>query len=177
MKTHCFAPRRAVFLLLVLWPGLLSAQQAAPAAEPEPLTTEGQPKRELRSERLWLLPRNANLADLLERAARQALEHPDCQDVLYGSLNEFRSERGGTSFTILCMRDARSTFNLVFEADDLKSSEELNNPADLRPREELERLRQMMQPVQPASDTTLPPASENSTSDPSLTPADAPVLF
>jgi hypothetical protein len=103
--------------------------------------------RELRTERLWLLPRQSAFTELIRRAGRQALQHPDCNEVLYGSLNEFRTERTGTSFTILCMKDARTTFNQVFFADDLMTEEDLNvaeQPSLAT--EELERLRQMMQP-------------------------------
>ncbi|MDO8910069.1 MAG: hypothetical protein Q7W55_16405 [Pseudohongiella sp.] len=125
---------------------------AAAVAAAQPATTGEAPaqqplSRELRTDRLWLLPRHSAFTDLIRRAGRQALQHPDCNEVLYGSLNEFRTERTGTSFTILCMRDARTTFNLVFFADDLLSEEELNaaeEPASSI--DELERLRQMMLP-------------------------------
>lgn len=111
--------------------------------------------RELKTDRLWLLPRHAEFAGLLERAARQALQHPDCNQVLYGSLNEFRTGRTGTSFTILCMQDARTTFNQVFFADDLLSDEEqadTDAPEDLT--DELDRLRRMMQPAVPPGTAT-----------------------
>ena len=100
---------------------------------------------EIREERLWLPPAFAQYSEALKTAAELALEHPDCQDVLYGRLNEFRSENSEISFTILCMKDARSTFNQVFALAEL-----LDNPeADARRaarQQELEQLRNLLQP-------------------------------
>ena len=133
-------------------PALNDQATAAAVAAAQPGSTAETPtmrplSRELRQDRLWLLPRHAEFTDLLQRAARQALQHADCNEVLYGNLNEFQTERVGTSFTILCMKDARTTFNQVFFADDLMSDEELT-AAEETPdgSEELERLRQMMGP-------------------------------
>jgi hypothetical protein len=102
-------------------------------------------RAEVRPERLWLPPTFAQYSDALSTAAELALEHPDCKEVLYGRLNEFRSENSEISFTILCMKDARSTFNQVFALAEL-----LDNPAaDARRaarQQELEQLRNLLQP-------------------------------
>lgn len=102
-------------------------------------------RAEVRPERLWLPPAFAQYSDALSTAAELALEHPDCKEVLYGRLNEFRSENSEISFTILCMKDARSTFNQVFALAEL-----LDNPeADARRaarQQELEQLRGLLQP-------------------------------
>lgn len=130
--------------------------------------------RELRADRLWLLPRHAEFADLLNRAGRQALQHADCNEVLYGSLNEFKTERIGTSFTILCMKDARTTFNQVFFANDLMSEEELTAVEAPVASEDLERLRQMMVPTGQPDDASVPQQNE-----PIVVPDDlpAPIVF
>ncbi|WP_169792274.1 hypothetical protein [Pseudohongiella spirulinae] len=109
-------------------------------------------RAEVRPERLWLPPAFAQYSDALSTAAELALEHPDCREVLYGRLNEFRSAQTEISFTILCMKDARSTFNQVFALADL-----LDNPAaDARRaarQQELEQLRGLLQPSsRPGSD-------------------------
>lgn len=185
-------------ILFFLLPGLLAAQesqqpQQAPVAQQSVQLNDqavaaavaaGQPalggetvtpqtlSRELRPERLWLLPRHAEFADFLNRAGRQALQHPDCNEVLYGSLNEFKTERIGTSFTILCMKDARTTFNQVFFAADLMSEEELAVPEDNSAADELERLRRMMMPQSPTDSTE--PAQPAAAPE---TPQAAPTVF
>lgn len=153
------------------------AVAAAVAAAQPGLSGEAVPQhamsRELRPDRLWLLPRHAELADLLHRAARQALQHPDCNEILYGSLNEFKTDRIGTSFTILCMKDARTTFNQVFFADDLLSEEELDDAEVPDGADDLERLRQMMSPAGQTGDPAAP--GQN----PAIVPEDlpAPTVF
>lgn len=172
-------PFMLVLILFFLLPGLLAAQEggiqlneqaaAAAAAAGQPgLTGESAAtqtlSRELRTNRLWLLPRHAELTDLLHRAGRQALQHPDCNEVLYGSLNEFKTDRIGTSFTILCMKDARTTFNQVFFAEDLMTDDELDvveDPADAS--DELERLRRMMVPFNQANEAADPAGASGET--------------
>lgn len=75
-------------------------------------------------------------------AAQRAMEHPDCGEVLYGRLNEYRSERGENAFTILCMRDARYTFNLVFNTSDLEEVEV--DPEEEDSSANLQRLRSLL---------------------------------
>lgn len=98
--------------------------------------------------RLWLPARQENLRDLLVAAAHRALQDPDCAEVLYGRLNEFRSENDETAFTILCMRDPRYTFNLVFNASDLEPAG--NTQETVSNTEDLQRLRALLGDI-PAS--------------------------
>lgn len=98
--------------------------------------------------RLWLPNSQENLRELLVAAAHRALQDPDCAEVLYGRLNEYRTENDETAFTILCMRDPRYTFNLIFSAADL-------DPADadeevVSNTEDLQRLRALLGDI-PAS--------------------------
>lgn len=96
----------------------------------------------LQRHRLWLPSSQENLRPLLVAAAERALEDNECAEVLYGRVNEYRTENDETAFTILCMRDPRYTFNLVFNASDLEPSdsdtEVVSNTADL------ERLRSLL---------------------------------
>lgn len=100
---------------------------------------------EVRPDRLWLPPAFAKYSDALATAAELALEHPECKDVLYGRLNEFRSENSEISFTILCMKDARNTFNQVFALAELLDNPEADARRAARQRE-LEQLRNLLQP-------------------------------
>jgi hypothetical protein len=103
------------------------------------------PKTALNPSRLWLPPQQAKVAGLLLTAANRALEHPECAEVLYGGLNEFRTEREGTSFTIMCIKDARTTFNQVFHERDLVASEVRSPAEEAAARAEIERLRGLIQ--------------------------------
>jgi len=112
-------------------------------------------RAEIRPERLWLPAGSSHLRDLLNIAAFRALEHSDCKEVLYGRLNEYRTENADTAFTILCMKDERTTFNLVFYASDLSSGAGQTSEADdAASREELERLRNLLQGAPSATDNT-----------------------
>lgn len=74
-------------------------------------------------ERLWLPPSSAHLMPMLEYAAELALSNPDCEQVLYGRLNEFRSGQGDEPvLTILCQQDPRTTFNVVYQASELEDA-------------------------------------------------------
>lgn len=134
-------------------------------------------KQPLREDRLWLSPAHASHREALVRAARQALLHAECNEVLYGGLNEFRTEHEGTSFTILCMRDGRTTFNQVFFQADLMTDEDIRarSPGGAA---ELERLRLLMQQpagVSSGSQPVQPPAGQTPTPQPSNGPP--PVVF
>jgi len=111
------------------------------------------PKTPLNNSRLWLPRHHAASAGLLLAAANRALEHPDCAEVLYGGLNEFRTEREGTSFTILCIKDARTTFNQIFHESDLTATASSAPGDDSSSQEELDRLRNLLRspPVQQAT--------------------------
>lgn len=101
-------------LLVLMLSGPVPGQQALAQNESGDNPIVGQ--------RLWLPPSHAHLRPMLEYAVRLALGNPDCMDVLYGRLNEFRSEREEPTLTILCQKDARSTFNLIYRASDLQAA-------------------------------------------------------
>lgn len=127
--------RHPVFSLL-----LASCLVAAPVAAAEDKPT-------VNPERLWLPPSSAHLMPMLEYAAELALSNPDCREVLYGRLNEFRSGRGEEPvLTILCQQDPRSTFNVVYQASELEAalySDEIQF-SDEDPASNLEALRQLL---------------------------------
>ncbi|MEX2334817.1 MAG: hypothetical protein WD600_11210, partial [Pseudohongiella sp.] len=122
--------------------GGLSAAEAVAGVEAETAVEAVKPHR------LWLAPSQENLRELLVAAAERALEDPECAEVLYGRLNEYRTENEETAFTILCMRDPRYTFNVVFNASDLQPSE--TEETTVSNTEDLERLRQLLGDI-PAS--------------------------
>lgn len=78
---------------------------------------------QLNTDRLWLPAGLGHMRPLLTTAAERALDNPECVDVLYGRLNEYRSERGEPAFTILCLHDARTTFNLIYLASELEAAQ------------------------------------------------------
>jgi len=104
-------------LFLLVSPAALSQLSGQPVDTGNAIKQH--PKMPLKTTRLWLPPQHAASAGLLLAAANRALEHPDCAEVLYGGLNEFRTEREGTAFTIMCIKDPRTTFNQIFHESDL----------------------------------------------------------
>lgn len=68
---------------------------------------------ESRSERLWLPASAAHLRPFLQMAVDLAMESEDCTDVLYARLNEYRTTYEEPTFTILCKKDAKTTYNRV----------------------------------------------------------------
>lgn len=102
------------------------------------------PKTPLNTARLWLPPQHTASAGLLLAAANRALEHPDCAEVLYGGLNEFRTEREGTSFTIMCIKDPRTTFNQIFHESDLAVAATPAPVDESESQEEFDRLRNLL---------------------------------
>ena len=90
-----------------------------------------------RSERLWLPASAAHLRPFLRMAVDLAMEDEDCTDVLYARLNEYRTIYEEPTFTILCKKDAKTTFNRVVpitEVDPdyfakIQQSEEATNTA------------------------------------------------
>lgn len=116
------------------------------------------PKTPLNTGRLWLPPQHAASAGLLLAAANRALEHPDCAEVLYGGLNEFRTEREGTSFTIMCIKDARTTFNQIFHESDLAAATTPAPVDESGSQEEFDRLRNLLR--SPSGQQTTPEPAE-----------------
>lgn len=117
---------------------------------------ERMPKQPLRESRLWLPPSLDSLQPFLVTAAFRAMQNPDCRDVLYGSVNEFRTENGEPTFTILCMQNPRHTFNLIFPQSILMPSVPEEVQQETREAEaQLDRLRNLLQ-----SDATPPDNNE-----------------
>jgi len=71
------------------------------------------------SERLWLPASAANLRPFLVMAVNKVLEDPTCVDVLYARLNEYRTIYEEPTFTILCQKDPKTTFNRVVKITDV----------------------------------------------------------
>jgi hypothetical protein len=146
--THRVQQRLAMLLFCLCVCLSANAFQEQLAVEEVETAINLHPKTPLDANRLWLPPRHTESAGRLLTAAILALEHPDCGEVLYGGLNEYRTEREGTSFTILCIKDARTTFNQIFFASDLYETE-IETPEDdaasSADSEEIERLRQFIQ--------------------------------
>lgn len=98
-------------------------------------------------DRLWLPPSARDLRPALEEAARRALMDPDCNEILYGRLNDYRTEHGEPSLTILCQKDPRNTFNLVFSVTELGpafNGEDMSGLSNTDAETNLEALRRML---------------------------------
>lgn len=122
-RSGCWCHLRQCLLLglfALASPTALSQLSTQPADTGDAINVH--PKTPLNTARLWLPAQHVASAGSLLAAAHRALEHPDCAEVLYGGLNEFRTEREGTSFTIMCIKDARTTFNQIFFQSDLPSA-------------------------------------------------------
>ncbi len=119
-----------------------------------------------RSERLWLPASATHLRPFLQMAVDLALEDENCSEVLYARLNEYRTIYEEPTFTILCKRDARSTFNRVVpitEVDPeyfakLEASEEALDTSRVLS-SEIEAIRQQLLSPQEATSAPTPPSA------------------
>tara|TARA_R100001377_G_scaffold47417_1_gene27346 strand:- start:471 stop:1013 length:543 start_codon:yes stop_codon:yes gene_type:complete len=112
-----------------------------------------------RSERLWLPANASHLRPFLQMAVNLALEEEDCNDVLYARLNEYRTIYEEPTFTILCKKDAKTTYNRVVPITEVdpeyfakiqQSEDAANTASTLTP--EIEALRrQLLSPSSAAS--------------------------
>ncbi|MES3007511.1 MAG: hypothetical protein V4751_07050 [Pseudomonadota bacterium] len=84
---------------------------AAPTGESAKAATE--------STRLWLPESAQHLHQFLEMAVAQALQDANCTEVLYGRLNEYRTIYEEPTFTVLCKKDYKTTFNKVYHITEL----------------------------------------------------------
>ncbi len=138
-----------------------------------------------RSERLWLPASAAHLRPFLQMAVDLALEDENCTDVLYARMNEYRTIYDEPTFTILCKKDAKSTFNRVIPITEVdpdyfakiqQSEDALDTARTLSP--EIEALRnQLLTPSSAAGASTqesAPSRSANAAVAPAGTPASAP---
>ena len=127
-----------------------------------------------RSERLWLPASASHLRPFLQMAADMALQDENCKEILYARLNEYRTIYEEPTFTILCQKDPKSTFNRVIKItevdpeyfDKIRASEDaLNTNSTLSP--EIEALRQQLAapqnsaPASPANPVQEAPQSVN----------------
>ncbi len=143
----------------VLRPALLacllaSAALCLPASAQEPAAVEpaAQTSAEgVHPDRLWLPASAANLRPFLVMAVNKVLEDPTCVEVLYARLNEYRTIYEEPTFTILCQKDPKTTFNRVVKItevdpeyyDKLRASAEASSQAQtLNP--EIEALRRQL---------------------------------
>ena len=69
--------------------------------------------QDVTSERLWLPASASNLRPFLVMAVNKVKEDPACVEVLYARLNEYRTIYEEPTFTILCQKDPKTTFNRV----------------------------------------------------------------
>lgn len=131
---------------------------------------------ESRSERLWLPANSAHLRPFLQMAVDLAMENEDCVDVLYARLNEYRTIYEEPTFTILCKKDVKTTFNRVIPITEVdpdyfakiqRSEDAADTARTLSP--EIEALRNQL----------LSPSAANNSGAPARTPsaaASAPVV-
>lgn len=118
-----------------------------------------------RSERLWLPASAAHFRPFLQMAVDLAMENEDCVDVLYARLNEYRTIYEEPTFTILCKKDAKTTFNRVVAITEVdpeyynkiqRSEDAANTARALTP--EIEALRNQLLSPSAASATNTQPA-------------------
>jgi len=116
------------------------------------------------SERLWLPASAANLRPFLVMAVNKVMEDPTCVEVLYARLNEYRTIYEEPTFTILCQKDPKTTFNRVVKITEVDpdyfaklqaGSEAATQAQRLNP--EIEALRQQL--LAPAAATGTAPAA------------------
>lgn len=126
---------------------------------------------ESRSERLWLPASSAHLRPFLQMAVDLAMENEDCVDVLYARLNEYRTIYEEPTFTILCKKDAKTTFNRVVPITEVdpdyfakiaRSEDAADTARTLSP--EIEALRNQLLSPSAASNSSTPQAAPARTS-------------
>ncbi len=127
---------------------LVQAQVPAPAPE---VTATAAAERTVNPERLWLPASAANLRPFLQMAVNKVMEDPTCVEVLYARLNEYRTIYEEPTFTVLCQKDPKTTFNRVVKITEvdpeyfekLRASADASNQAQsLNP--EIEALRRQL---------------------------------
>lgn len=70
-------------------------------------------------ERMWLPAAAQHLRPYLSIAVEQALKDEECAEILYARLNDYRTAYEEPTFTVLCKKDYKTTFNHVYKASDL----------------------------------------------------------
>lgn len=159
--------------LLACAPVLASAQEPVPAASQASATA-----REVHPDRLWLPASATNLRPFLVMAVNKVMEDPSCVEVLYARLNEYRTIYEEPTFTILCQKDPKTTFNRVVKITEvdpeyfekLRASADASNQAQtLNP--EIEALRRQLLG---AGDAPAEPPAQEPAQAPATAPAGTP---
>lgn len=111
--------------------------------------------------RLWPPASAQHLLPFLKLAVAEALQDATCTEVMYARLNEYRTVYEEPTFTILCKKDYKTTFNKVYQVTELDP--EYNNRIAQREvaaqnsvvlTDEIETLRQqLLTPVEPSAPT------------------------
>ncbi len=105
--------------LLLMWTLAGAGALAAEAAPGEKVEAEAEAATTTDRTRLWLPESSAHLQPFLELAVAEALRDTTCTEVLYARLNEYRTIYEEPTFTILCKKDYKSTFNKVYHITEL----------------------------------------------------------
>lgn len=105
--------------LLLLWALAGDAALAAEADVEAKVGAGAEEEATTDPTRMWLPESAANLHPFLKLAVTEALRDPTCTEVLYARLNEYRTIYEEPTFTILCKKDYKSTFNKVYHITEL----------------------------------------------------------
>jgi hypothetical protein len=117
----CFTLTTRSFLLLWALTGdaALGADAIVEAGPGSKVDPKAQAAAKTDPTRMWLPESAAHLHPFLELAVAEALRDPTCTEVLYARLNEYRTIYEEPTFTILCKKDYKSTFNKVYHITEL----------------------------------------------------------
>lgn len=93
----------------------------------------------------WLPGTHRELQPYLELAITAAQQREDCMEIIYARLNEYRTENDEPTFTILCKKDFKHTFNIVYRITELfpeyiSTSEDRDRALDIAQQERRENL-------------------------------------
>lgn len=107
-------------LLIVLLSTRLFAAEATHDDTHAPAATAGQhPAVRVKPERLWLPSSAQHLRPYLELAVERSLEDEDCHEILYARLNEYRTVYDEPTFSVLCKKDYKTTYNHIYPVSEL----------------------------------------------------------
>lgn len=160
---NCFKiTTQSLLLLWTLAGNVALAAEAIVEANPEPKTdNETEVDAATDPTRMWLPESASHLHPFLELAVAEALRDTTCTEVLYARLNEYRTIYEEPTFTILCKKDYKSTFNKVYHITELDpeynnriAQSEATSQLTQGLTAEIESLRQqLVTPVQPSEPT------------------------
>lgn len=164
----CFAFTTHSLLLLWTLAGdfALAAEAVVEASVQAKTDAQGDGGATTDPTRMWLPESAAQFHPFLKLAVAEALRDPTCTEVLYARLNEYRTIYEEPTFTILCKKDYKSTFNKVYHITELDpeynnriAQSEATSQLTQGLTAEIESLRQQLitpvQPSQPAASVEL----------------------